>query len=123
MKKQLIAAALSAALLAGGQNVAAAAAPLTIDGTALEASGSYLSNNTTYVPIRTVTEALRPDAAVSWSDGQAVVSAWDLNLTARPGDPYIQANGRCLYVPDGVQVRSGRVLVPVRTLGAALGAR
>ena len=32
MKKQLIAAALSAALLAGGQNVAAAAAPLTIDG-------------------------------------------------------------------------------------------
>ena len=47
MKKQLIAAALSAALLAGGQNVAAAAAPLTIDGTALEASGSYRSNNTT----------------------------------------------------------------------------
>ena len=89
----------------------------------MEASGSYLSNNTTYVPIRTVTEALRPDAAVSWSDGQAVVSAWDLNLTARPGDPYIQANGRCLYVPDGVQVRSGRVLVPVRTLGAALGAQ
>ena len=123
MKKQLIAAALSAALLAGGQSVAAAAAPLTIDGTALEASGSYLSNNTTYVPIRTVTEALRPDAAVSWSDGQAVVSAWDLNLTARPGDPYIQANGRCLYVPDGVQVRSGRALVPVRTLGAALGAQ
>lgn len=103
--------------------MAAAAAPLTIDGTALEASGSYLSNNTTYVPIRTVTEALRPDAAVSWSDGQAVVSAWDLNLTARPGDLYIQANGRCLYVPDGVQVRSGRVLVPVRTLGAALGAQ
>ena len=100
MKKQLIAAALSAALLAGGQNVAAAAAPLTIDGTALEASGSYLSNNTTYVPIRTVTEALRPDAAVSWSDGQAVVSAWDLNLTARPGDLYIQANGCLLYTSD-----------------------
>ncbi len=119
MKRWMAAVALSAMVLTGGR---AAAAPVLVDGAALEDTGSQVYRNTTYVSLRAVTEALRPDAAVTWEDGQAVVRASGLTLTARPGDCYIEANGRALYVPDGVGLADGRTLVPIRTLAAALDA-
>lgn len=76
----------------------------------------------TYVPLRTITEALRPDAEVDWVKDRAVVRAEGLKLTARPGDAYIEANGRTLYAKDGVHLKAGRTLVPVRVLAEALGA-
>ena len=50
------------------------------------------------------------------------VRAEGLKLTARPGDAYIEANGRTLYAKDGVHLKAGRTLVPVRVLAEALGA-
>lgn len=78
-------------------------------------------NSTTYVPVRAVAQALREDASVTW-DGQAVVRTGDLTLTATPGNQYIEANGRAIYVPDGVRTLAGRVLIPVRALARALNA-
>ncbi len=79
-------------------------------------------NWTTYVPLRAVTNMLRPDAQVSWENGQAVVRAANLTVVARPGACYLSANGRILYIKDGVRAENGSTLVPVRALAKALGA-
>ena len=57
MKKLVLAVALSAALVTNGQ--AASAGPLRVNGAPVDASGSYVHQNTTYVPLRTITEAPR----------------------------------------------------------------
>lgn len=79
-------------------------------------------NSTTYVPLRAVSNLLCPEAEVSWTDGQAVVTTPLVTITARPGDQYIQANGRCLYAVEGVRLINNRTLVPVRALAKALSA-
>ena len=48
MKKLVLAVALSAALVTNGQ--AASAGPLRVNGAPVDASGSYVHQNTTYVP-------------------------------------------------------------------------
>ena len=122
MKKILAAAALTALLTAQ----AAAASPagsLTVNGDPVEAAGSYVHQNTTYVPLRAVAEALRPDAVVAWETDRAAIRADGLEVTARPGDTYIRSNGRTLAVPHGVHLSAGRTLVPVRVLAEAMGAK
>jgi len=79
-------------------------------------------NSTTYVPIRAVSDLLYSGANVAWTDGQAVVSTPLVTITARPGDQYIQANGRYLYAVEGVRLINNRTLVPVRALAKAFGA-
>lgn len=98
------------------------ASVLTVDGTQLDASQYQLYNNTTYVSLRAVTEQLVPDAWVRWEFGQAAVNTSQLELTAKPGSIYIEANGRVLSVPYGVRLENGVTLVPVRVLAEALGA-
>ncbi|WP_295635238.1 copper amine oxidase N-terminal domain-containing protein [uncultured Intestinimonas sp.] len=97
------------------------AGPLHIDGQTVDAAAT-VRNNTTYVSLRAVVETLRPDAAVFWSDGQAAAEDSGLSLTARPGNLYLEVNGRALYIPQGVLLENGRTLVPVRVLADALGA-
>ena len=46
-----------------------------------------------------------------------------LTLTARVGQLYVQANGRYLYVPEGVQMVDGKVTVPLSVLTKAFDAR
>lgn len=100
----------------------ASAADLKVNGVTIQTDVPPKTiNNTTYVSLRSVTEALRSDASVSW-DGRAVAKANGLTVTAGCGDRYIVANGRALYVKDGVQAEAGRVLVPVRVLAKALDA-
>ena len=102
----------------------AGAVSVLVDGVPLESDiDPVVINSTTYVPLRAVTEALREDAVVTW-EGQAVVRAGsDLELTAAPGAIYLEANGRALYIADGVQAAYGRVLVPVRVLAKAMDAQ
>lgn len=97
------------------------AGPLYINGQAVDASAT-VRNQTTYVSLRSVVEALRPDAAVFWSNGQAAAEGSDFSLSARPGALYLQVNGRAMYIPQGVLLENGRTLVPVRVLADALGA-
>ena len=120
IRKLLIAAGVAAILLSGGK--AMAAGPLIVDGRAVDAAGSCVYQNTTYVPLRTVTEALRPDVEVTWENDHAVVCAPGLELTAQPGETYIEANGRALYVPGGVRLEAGRTLVVPRCGAAPPGA-
>ena len=48
--------------------------------------------------------------------GTANVEEESLRLTARKGDYYVEANGRVLYVEDGVILVDGKVALPVRVL-------
>lgn len=120
MKKHLIAAILSLGLLIS-VIPAAGATSLQIDSRQASISLSVI-NNTTYVPLRAVTNMLVGGAAISWENGFAVVRTSNLTLTARPGACYLDANGRMLYIKDGIKAFNGVTMVPIRVLAKALGA-
>lgn len=79
-------------------------------------------NQNTYVSYWPVVAALYPDATVAWENGQSVARAKGLTLCVPVGAQYIVANGRYLYVADGVKVENGSILVPAQVLAKALGA-
>ena len=118
MKRLLMSLALSLSLTL---TPALAAGTLTVDGRAVEAAATVRSN-TTYVSLRAVTQALAPEAEISWTGDCALAEGEDFTLTARPGALYLEVNGRALYIPLGVLLENGRTLVPVRVLAQALGA-
>lgn len=90
--------------------------PLTMD------TPNTVVNGTTYVSYWPIVKAFYPDATAVWEEDRAVVRAVDLTIEIQPGQNYIVANGRYLYVPDGVQATElGILTVPVRVLGEALG--
>jgi len=120
MKRELIAWGLSLALtmpLAGARHLPT----LKIDDMPVNAV-SHVQEGTTYVYLRTVLQALLPEAEIFWRNGMAGAETDNFLLTAIPGEKWIVANGRYLYVPDGIQVREGRVLLPIRVLAEAVGA-
>lgn len=120
MKRRILAAALSLGLLTASLP-AAGAVSLLVNGSTASVTAA-IQNQTTYVPLRAAVSLLLPNASVSWEDGRAVVRTAALTLTAKPGDCYLTANGRVLYIAGLVQVSDGSVLVPVRVLARALGA-
>lgn len=75
-----------------------------------------------YVSYWPIVRALYPDAAAEWVNGRSVITAPGLRLEVWPGSTYFVANGRCLYLPDGVRSDGEMLLLPVRLLGRALGA-
>jgi len=122
MKRKLLMLALTLGLMFS-LGTSAAAVELDLAGRSMTAPArARIVGGQTYVSLRTVAEALRPDAQVSWENGRAVVRAADLELIAVPGQTYITANGRVLYLPNGVLLEDGRTLVALRPLAKALGA-
>lgn len=83
---------------------------------------AVLINSTTYVPLRAVTNLLNPEAAISWENRQAFIRTPELTALASPGKNYMDANGRMLYIKDGVKLINGSTMVPIRTLAKAFGA-
>lgn len=81
-----------------------------------------VENEMTYVSYWPIVQALYPDAVAVWENDHAEVTAEGLVMEMKPGAKYIMANGRYLYVPTGVRLEDGVVMVPVRTLCQALGA-
>lgn len=111
---------LTAALFSGALTLTPAAAlTVSINGQTLDAP-VFAENGTTYVPLRAAA-GLLGCTEVSWSDGTARAAGPGLLLTARPGDQWLEANGRCFYAPDEIQVLDGSVMVPLRALTEAMG--
>jgi N-acetylmuramoyl-L-alanine amidase len=79
----------------------------------------------TYVALATMAQLLDGNAQVSWnsSSGVVTVTTAKLNLSAKVGDLYLQANGRYLYLPDSVQMSGGRVIVPLWAVAKAFDAQ
>ena len=118
MKRAIAALLLGAALL----TTSTQAVTLTLNGESLEANAAVYEN-TTFVSLRAVSQAIRPDAEVSWDGGKAVVSGQELELSAQPGDDTLLYNGRRLALSSLVRLENCRTLVPVRPLAALLGAK
>lgn len=94
-----------------------------VDDAVVEAAAPVLYEQTTYVSLRGVAAAIRPDAVVAWKGSYAAVTADGLSITVYPGAKYILANDRYLYLPYGVLIENGCIMVPVRELAKALGAQ
>ena len=126
MKKRAICAALCLTLCIalGGQAAAAErGVSFILNGAVLETEiAAQVIDQTVYVSYWPIVHALYPDAAAVWANHRAEVTTEGLALYIKPGAKYIEANGRYLYVPEGVQVQGYDILVPIRVLGRALGA-
>ena len=98
---------------------------LLIDGQPAPVQASKtIVDGVTYVSLKVVSQILEPACAVAWDEASAcvTVTAPGLTLTAGAGDLYLQANGRYLYLPDGVQVVEGQTMVPLNALAEVFGA-
>lgn len=94
-----------------------------VDGVVIEDASPSVYEQTTYVSLRSVAMALRPDAVVTWEGDHAAVTAEGLTITIYPGKCYFVANGRYLYLPHGVRFENNNTMLPVRVLAQALGAQ
>lgn len=94
---------------------------LSVDGNTVDVN-TMLINSTTYVPLRAAASLMYPGAEIIWENRQAVIRANGLSVYARPGAVYMEANGRILYIKDGIKLINGSTMVPVRPLAKALGA-
>lgn len=90
-----------------------------LDGELLETCEGTLINETTYVPLRAVCDALGGgDVAVGWNGETrtATVTAEGLSLEVPVHGDYMVANGRYLYTEHQVQLVNDLTMVPVREL-------
>lgn len=97
-----------------------------IDGQAVPADTCRtLEGGVTYVALSPTVKALAVDAKTSWDGGSRTVTVQTpvLTLTATVGQLYVVANGRYLYIQQGVQMRDDRVIVPLRVLTEAFDAQ
>lgn len=100
----------------------AAAEVLSVNGENLwQAARAQLTGGTTYVSVRSLANILAPDAEVSWRGGAAWIEGEGLSLWAKPGNVFLTVNDRVLYVPDGIWLVDGSVMVPIRVIAEALG--
>lgn len=132
-KKRILTAAIllfAMAFAMAGMTVCAAALNyraigIYIDGKAYTGDPAYLVEETTYVPVRMLSQALR-NCEVSWDEATrtATVTATGLRIQITAGQHYIVANGRYLYAPKPARIlENDRMYVPIRLLAAAFDAK
>ena len=78
----------------------------------------------TYVSLKAMAEQLDPNIAVEWNADKRIVTLTTetLSLRAQTGKLYIEANGRYLYMPEGVQLIDGVMMVSLDALAKAFDA-
>ena len=92
----------------------------TPNGQLISDAAPFIDDGTTYVPLVAFAQSQGVHDA-SWDGQTARLDSPELTLSAAPGQQWLEANGRCLYVPGGVRLVSGRTMVPVRTLAQVYG--
>lgn len=78
----------------------------------------------TYVSLSAIAKEIDPAVVVSWDEESqtATVTSEKLKLTAVVGQLYLQANGRYLYLPEGVQLFNGKTMVSLDAVAKAFDA-
>lgn len=95
----------------------------TVDGARVDLPVEpFYRDGALFIPLRAVSEALGAQVLWDREEGRALVTAPGLELQVPFGACWIEANGRCLYVPGGVPVTDGVAMVPAGALAAAFGA-
>ena len=113
---KILAVCLGSALLA----VPVSAARVELNGTVLTQEEGWIEDGISYISLDALSR--EGDYLLSWSEGLARLSGQGAELTARPGNRYVEVNGRALYVMGGVRAVDGSPALPLRLLENALGA-
>lgn len=98
---------------------AAHAASVEVDGVALSSEQGWGENGTSYITLRALAQLEGYDLA--WDGEKATLSGDGLELTAVPGQLYLEVNGRALYIDEGVGVADGKTYLPLRVVADATG--
>lgn len=75
-----------------------------------------------YVPLRNCSQALCPDLTFLWENNIASLSSVELSVTVDPEKTYVIANGRCLYLADGVLLEQGIIYLPAKMIATIFNA-
>ncbi|MDQ6824677.1 MAG: copper amine oxidase N-terminal domain-containing protein, partial [Candidatus Eremiobacteraeota bacterium] len=102
--------------------VAAAAPPVVVDGTRLPAGSTMVVRDKVYVALRPVGEALGAQVSYDGKARQVTVTTVLRQIILRIGDPVAAINGQRQPLDAPALVIGGRVALPLRALGRALGA-
>ena len=132
MKKRLLLSGLVAILLISANPIAEATdsgsdtarkeAAIFIDGQLPDRNiPSFVLNCTTYVSVSDFSLAMGADS-VAEENGVVEVFAPGLTIQAAAGTPYLVANGRYLYLPDGCILADNKATAPIRVLCKAFDA-
>ena len=96
---------------------------LQVDGAAVpDTVGRFVEHGITYVALVPMAQLLDSTVSIGWDGSTVTVYSANLRLTARVGQLYLEANGRYLYIPEGVRLVNNMVSVPLSTLVEAFGA-
>lgn len=95
-------------------------AGVKIDGAALSTDQAWVENGVSYITLRAFSDL--SGYQLGWDGSQALLNGADLDLAAKPGEWYVSANDRALYVEGGVRVVEGRTALPLRVVAQATGA-
>lgn len=98
---------------------AANAAVVEVDGVPLTVEQGWGENGTSYITLRSLSRF--GDYDLHWDGERAVLTGDGIELTAVPGQPYVEVNGRVLYVAGGVGVLEGKTYLPLRVAADATG--
>lgn len=90
----------------------------------IKVADGYVIDGTTYTNVRSLSEALCEDLNVKWKakTKTLTLTGEELIIKATVGEKYIIANGRYLYIDEGIMVYDGNVIAPVRTVAEIFGA-
>jgi len=95
---------------------------ITVNGTSVgHLAARVTANGVIYVEAGPILEVLYPDISLTTQDGHLTAISGDLSFHAIEDDCYFLVNDRYLYVPGGVILQDGEVLLPVDVLAEALG--
>ena len=88
----------------------------------IKSADGYLSGETPCVTLQDFFQATGLQANITWDEASATVTAAadGLTLTAVAGQKYVTINGRCFYVPEGLQTHDNAAALPVSALAASL---
>lgn len=94
-----------------------------LNGQPLAETGKYFVDGILYCSVRTFLEAALAEYAVTSTNGKLEIlgttkAGEQLYVTAKGGDPYLMANGRCLYVSGKVQSVRGITMAPAGLLAS-----
>ena len=84
--------------------------------------GKFQADGVTYVALAPMAQALDSTVQVGWDGSTVQIYSSRLALTATVGESYLVANGRYLYLPEGVQMVNSMVTVPLWAVAKAFDA-
>jgi N-acetylmuramoyl-L-alanine amidase len=83
----------------------------------------YKDETGTYVPVRKFCSAVDPSAVIGWDQEvcAVIVNADGMEISFGLNDHFLTANGRCLYLENGVTNKDGTVYAPLDELAECFG--